>query len=146
MLVFNRVQHIPSFGRLHREFNELFDSFASNGAAAAPAFAPAMNVWEDEGHYVIEADVPGFRMTDIEVSVLGDEVTIKGARTGATPENATLLRRERRDGEFERTFTLPKALASDKVEATLNDGVLRVTLPLTPEAQPRRIEVKTKTN
>jgi len=105
-----------------------------------------MNVWEDEGHYVIEADVPGFRMTDIEVSVLGDEVTIKGARTGATPENATLLRRERRDGEFERTFTLPKALASDKVEATLNDGVLRVTLPLTPEAQPRRIEVKTKTN
>jgi HSP20 family protein len=105
-----------------------------------------MNVWADEGRYVIEADLPGFRMADIEVSVLGDEVTIKGARKGSTPETATLLRRERRDGEFERTFTLPKAVAGDKVEATLNDGVLRVTLPLTPEAQPRRIEVKARTN
>ncbi len=146
MLMLNRVQHIPSFGRLHREFNELFDAFASNGAVASPAFGPAMNLWEDGGNYVIEADVPGFRMTDIEVSMLGDEVTIKGTRKAATPENATLLRRERRDGEFERTFTLPKAVTSDKVEATLNDGVLRVRLPLKPEAQPRRIEVKANTN
>lgn len=146
MLMLNRVQHIPSFGRLHREFNELFDAFASNGAVRAAAFTPAMNVWEDEGRYILEADVPGFRMTDIEVSVLGDEVTIKGARKSSTSETATLLRRERRDGEFERTFTLPKVVASDKVEATLNDGVLLVTLPLTPEAQPRRVEVKTNTN
>ncbi len=101
-----------------------------------------MNVWENESSHFIEAELPGFRMDDIDISVLGDQVTIKGQRTPVEPANAVFLRRERRASTFARTFTLPNAVQADKVEASLADGVLLITLPKTPAVQPRRIAVK----
>lgn len=142
MLMLNRIHRIPSFASLHREMNDLFNALTSSPMVAAPGFAPAMNVWEDDGRYFIEAELPGFRMEDIEVSVLGEEVTIKGRREASAPRDAGYLRQERRAGEFTRTFALPRSVDGGKVEATLTDGVLLVTLPLSPEAQPRKIAVK----
>jgi HSP20 family protein len=141
MLMLNRIHRVPSFARMHQEMNDLFQAMVSDAAIPAPCFAPAMNVWETDSNYFIEAELPGFRMEDIEVSVLGDEVTIKGERKTTAPEKAAYLRRERRLGEFTRTFTLPNGIESQHVEASLIDGVLLVTLPKSPAAQPRRIAV-----
>ena len=140
MLVLNRIHQVPTFARMHREMNELLNAFGPT--APISGFAPAMNVWENETDYFVEAELPGFKMEDIEISVLGDEVTIKAQRTAAVVENATYLRKERQHGAFTRTFTLPSAVQVDKVEASLTDGVLLVTLPKTPEVQPRKISVK----
>jgi HSP20 family protein len=137
MLVFNRIQNVPVFPGFPRA------AFVARSAASTHEFAPAMNVSETDSDYTIEAELPGFRMEDIEVAVLGDEVTIKGQRTLTAPDTATYLRRERRGGAFSRTFTLPEHVQVDKVAASLNDGVLLITLPKSPAAQPRKIAVKT---
>ncbi len=131
---------------MQRDMNTMFNALVPDimPAAASQSGVPAMNVWENQTHYFIETELPGFRMDDIEVSVLGDEVTIKGQRTIDAPENGAWLHRERGVGrrEFSRNFTLPFAVQADKVEASLNDGVLLVSLPKSPEVQPRKIAVK----
>lgn len=139
MLILNR----HPFSQFRREMDELFGSILAD-APGLPASrtAPPMNVWEEAEHYVIEAELPGYRLEDIEVSVLGDEATLKGRRMITDPEGATMLRRERQAGSFSRTWTLPASIDPEKVEASLTHGVLRVNLPKTPQAQPRRIAVK----
>jgi HSP20 family protein len=145
MLVLNRIPAVPTFAQMHREMNQLLNAFAPRVSAASSGYAPAMNVWQNETGYFIEAELPGFKMEDIDISVLGDQVTIKARRRAPKIENATYLRTERHHGEFTRTFTLPGPVQVDKVEASLIDGVLTVTLPKTPEVQPRKITVKVGT-
>lgn len=144
MLMLNRIHRIPSFAQMQREMNGLFNALVSDVApAVARTAGPAMNVWENQTHYFVEAELPGYKMEDIEVSVLGDEITVKGQRTITAAENASYLHRERNATQsFARTFTLPFSVQADKVEASLTDGVLLVSLPKSPEVQPRKIAVK----
>ena len=144
MLILNRSP-------ISAEINDLFNSmFADVPAAmrpdAADRNAPPMNVWEEDACFSIEAELPGYAMNDIEVTVLGDGVTIKGQRTIAEAQGGTCLRRERRGGSFSRTWTLPAEVNADNVEASLRDGVLLVTLPKSQKALPRKIQVKTTSN
>jgi HSP20 family protein len=141
MLVVNRIPRTIPQAQLHDEFNQMFEQLWTNIARPTTASGPAMNVWEDEGAFYIESELPGMSMNDVDVTVLDDQVTIKGTRTLTEPENGRILRRERRGGTFNRTWTLPTAVAADGVSATLKDGVLLVTLPKAPQAKPRRIEV-----
>jgi HSP20 family protein len=141
MLVLNRFPLNPITSELDEIFDNVFSASARNGSRAT-GFAPAMNVWEDAGSYRIEAELPGMAMSDVEVTVLENDVTIKGERAIAEPGEGTFLRRERRGGSFGRTFTLPLPVDAEKVEASLKDGVLHVTLPKAAKALPRKIEVK----
>ena len=83
-------------------------------------------------------------MEDVEVNVVGDELSVKGQRKPAKGENLTYHRQERETGEFSRFLTLPTAVNAEKVEAVLRDGVLTITLPKAEGAKPKRIEVKTR--
>jgi HSP20 family protein len=103
---------------------------------------PALNIWDDGQRLHAEAEVPGFKMDDIEVSVMGNQLTIKGHRGFETQEGTTFHRRERRTGEFTRSLTLPVDVDPDKVEATLADGVLTVVMPKAEAALARKIAVK----
>jgi len=103
---------------------------------------PAVNAWEDDRAVYAEAELPGLAMDDIEVLVMGDEVTIKGERKDAQQEGATYHRRERGVGSFSRVLRLPAQVDADKVEATLRDGVLTVKLPKAQSALPRKIELR----
>lgn len=143
MLMINRIHRVPAFAAMQRDMNELFNAITTDAVAPCSS-GPAMNVWENALSYFIEAELPGFKMEDIDVSVLGDEVTVKGQRVMGDREGAAYLRRERRVGSesFSRSFALPAALDVAKVEAALNDGVLLITLPKTPAVQPRKIAVK----
>ena len=146
MLILNRNPITP-FAQMHHHLNEMFNSVLQEAARFSPTDAaarstPPMNVWEESGCFRIEAELPGYTMGDIEVTVLGDEVTIKGERTVKEQPNATYLRRERTGGSFVRTWALPGDVNADDVEATLRDGVLLITLSKHEKALPRKIEVK----
>jgi HSP20 family protein len=107
-----------------------------------PSFYPPLNVWEDGDVLRIEAEIPGVKLEDIEVSFDNGELTLKGEKKFEGKENAPLHRRERLYGTFARTLTLPWEVVADKVSAELKDGVLIVTLPKAEAAKPRKVAVK----
>lgn len=103
---------------------------------------PAMNLWESGDSLVAEAEVPGMKSEDLDISVVGNELTIRGHRQPCGEEGAAYHRRERGLGEFSRSVRLPIDVDGSKVSAELRDGVLRITLPKAEAAKPRKIEVK----
>jgi len=131
--------------RLHSEMSRLFEDFFEDAPATRPygAAYPAVNLWEDGDAGYVEAELPGLSMNDIELLVLGNQLTINGQRKIADQPNASYHRRERSMGQFARTITMPWEIDSDKVEAKLHDGVLSVRLPKSEAAKPRKVKVLT---
>jgi HSP20 family protein len=129
--------------QLQNEMNRLFDRWGQDGGwRAAPAY-PAMNVWEDGDNLILEAELPGLNLKDLEIYVTGNnQLTIKGERKPLVPEKGVQHRQERAFGSFNRTFTLPHAVDANKVEAQFENGVLRVKLAKHESAKPRKIPVK----
>jgi HSP20 family protein len=129
-------------GRVHTELNRLFGHFDGGQRALSP-LGPAVNVWEDEQSVYAEADLPGHNPEKLEVFVTeGDQLTIQGERTHTAPEGAVWHRQERGFGQFLRQVELPALVDADKVEAKYEQGVLRLTLPKSEAAKPRKIAVK----
>src|SRR5690606_21657589 len=109
----------------------------------------AVDVRETNDAYVVTASVPGVAASDVDISVLGETLRIRGQRhethesSGDTEADAgRWLIRERRFGAFERSITLPSAIKSAGASADFKDGVLTVTLPKAEEAKPRSIPVR----
>lgn len=123
---------------LQREMNRLFEDVGDPGVFEAPP----VNVWSTPDHAVITAELPGLDASDLEVSVVGETVTLRGSRKPeAAPEGKKPLRRERRPFEFSRSLRLPFQIDADKVEAKLDHGVLNLRLPRAAADRPRRISV-----
>lgn len=136
--------------RLREEMDRLFEDFF--GDWPTPAWDlwgvqtfPALNIWETDDALYAEAEVPGMKMEDLEVLVVGNELTIKGERKAPQQEGVTFHRQERGVGSFTRTIRLPVEIDADRVEATLENGVLTITLPKAEQCRPRKIEVKALT-
>jgi HSP20 family protein len=129
--------------RLQRDMNRLFAQMPTGFAAdVAPTF-PAMNVWTDEDGAVVTVELPGVAPDGIDVSVVGDTLTLKGSRQpDELEEGETYHRRERRYGVFTRTFQLPFQVEPDQVEANFGNGVLQISLPRAEQDKPRKIAVK----
>lgn len=144
MLSLRRIPR-PMLPELRREMDRLFDGLLGNDVfdlfGAGQAYPP-VNLWEEHDRMLVEAEVPGFTMEDLELLVQGNELTIKGRRQIAADENAVFHRRERMSGEFVRHMRLPTDVDADHVEATLKDGVLTVVLPKSEQARARKIAVK----
>lgn len=123
------------------DFDKFFeDFFAPTVLSPRRSSFPAVNIWEQEHNFFVEAELPGLVLEDLEISVMGRELTVKGKR----PETAgdTYHRRERGVGNFTRVIQLPTALAIDSIEARLRNGVLTVRLPKAEEVRPRQIQIK----
>lgn len=131
--------------RLQNEMNRIFEGFFEETPAVRPYGVgyPAMNVWEDEGNCYVEAELPGMKLEEIEVLVMGNELTIKGERKIEEQKETTLHRRERSYGQFTRTLTLPWEINAEKVEAKLHEGVLTIKLPKVESARPRKVKLLT---
>jgi HSP20 family protein len=147
------------------EMDRLFDRFA--GGFGLPAFrrmfdvepawrtessfafsAPAVDVTEDDKAYKITAELPGLEEKNIDVTVSGDMLTLKGEKSYETDEkDKNRYMSERAYGSFQRSFVLPDGVDRDKIAASLSKGVLTVTLPKSAEAQKqeKKIEVKAAT-
>ncbi len=134
--------------RLRREMDRLWeDYFGSGRRALRPLemeFAPAVDVKETAEAVVVKAEVPGMDAKDINISVTGDVLTIKGekkAEREEKEENYHLV--ERSYGSFSRALVLPAAVDMDKIEAKYDKGLLTVTCPKKEEVKPKAIEIKT---
>lgn len=133
------AQWRDDFNRLARVLGHLPPR--EQGGFGADGSFPGLNVWEAGDELFAEAELPGFNFDDVEVSVVGNELTLKGRRTPAEHENTTFHRRERSAGEFTRVVRLPVDIDANKVHGTLRDGVLLVTLPKAAVSKPRTIKV-----
>ncbi|MGF1657395.1 MAG: Hsp20/alpha crystallin family protein [Verrucomicrobiales bacterium] len=94
-----------------------------------------------DGSYVLEAEMPGVGRDGIDVSVEGNELTLIGKRSLSFPQEATPLRREIRAHNFKRVFELDASIDTSRISAKIEQGVLRVVLPLSERVKPRKIEV-----
>lgn len=103
---------------------------------------PALNAWHNDDGGLITAQLPGIDPESLDISVRGDEVTLKATRSPTFDERATYQRRETQAGEFTRTVQLPFKVDASKVDASLSQGILTVTLPRAQEDRPRRISIK----
>ena len=129
--------------RMRGQLDELFAGRTSSRPALDPTGFPALNAWEDDNSFYVEAELPGVSQDELEI-LMPDNITvaIKGERKEPTLASGKWHRRERAFGSFERMITLPGAVAADQVEASFKHGILTVKLPKAPELRPRRIEVK----
>ena len=145
-----RMSPLDRFDALRSQMDALFNTFPLPEVAAwplragaeAPAF-PAMNLSETDGALFVEAELPGFAIGDVDITLLGKDLTIRGRREAEEPEGHTFLRRERAAGEFVRSVRLPVEIDPDRVSARMSNGVLTVELPKAAAAQPRKIRVST---
>jgi HSP20 family protein len=130
--------------RLQREMNHLFsDSFSLAGGRTGSSY-PAMNVWTNEEGAVITAELPGVNPEEVDISVVGDTLTLSGNRQPEElGEGDKYHRRERSYGKFTRTFELPFLVEADKVEAVFEKGVLHISLPRAEADKPKKIAIKT---
>lgn len=103
---------------------------------------PPFNLWGDEEGVVLTSELPGVKLEDLDISVSGKNLTIKGSRKAdEVGEQMKRIRHERMEGDFERTFQLPFTIETEKVQATLKNGVLTVVLPRAENEKPRKITV-----
>jgi HSP20 family protein len=131
------------YGALRREMEDLLERFgAFPSAQAAHGAVPAVNLYETEDAYVLTAEVPGLAPEELEISLEGTTVTLRGERKTAPEEGASVHRNERASGAFRRAFDLPVPIDAEKAEAVHRHGVLTLRLPKAPEHRPRQISVK----
>ena len=102
---------------------------------------PHLNVFTSGDDFVVEAELPGVKKQDLDVQVRGDTLRIQGKKTITYDENASIHRRERAAGQFDRTVTLPDEIDSARVSADFRDGVLTLRLPRAESAKPRTVAI-----
>lgn len=124
--------------RLQGEVNRLFSGALESRVVGYPRLRVRTN--EDEA--VIQAELPGIKASDIEISVLGDSVTLSGTRQLSATEGATFHRREREHGQFTRALQVPFRIEADKVLAEFKNGILELHLPRAAADKPKKISLK----
>jgi HSP20 family protein len=107
-----------------------------------PHIVPPVDVFEDDSGITLLADLPGASRERLGVRVDGDSLLIEASASTAGPEDMQLLHEEAPYPSYRRQFTLSRELDATRIEASLKDGVLRLTIPKLEEAKPRRIEVR----
>lgn len=103
---------------------------------------PRVNVSEDDGHYFIEALVPGVKAENLDLNVMQRNLTLAGEREEAEDRDYTWHRHERGAGKFLRTIDLPSNIDTTKVDAEFKNGVLSITLPKMESDRPKKISLK----
>ena len=132
------------FAQMRREVLRLFNTAAGDNVARAGAGVfPPMNVTQDDDAFYLRAEVPGMEPADISISALRNRVSISGQREiPREHERVSYHRKERAEGSFNRTVTLPTEIDAEGVEARYADGILTLTLPKAEQAKPRQITVR----
>jgi HSP20 family protein len=102
---------------------------------------PLVNVFDDGDHFVVVVELPGVNKEDLDIQVTGDTLRIQGKKTIAYDESASIHRRERAAGQFDRTLTLPDDVDAARVSAEYRDGVLTLRLPRAESAKPRTVTI-----
>ena len=131
--IFNEVD------RLRREMNNLF---SDSGRTTTNTY-PLLNAYENEDEIAVTAELPGLTKDDVNITFSEGVLTLSGnQRTTAKMKEMTAIRKERSDGEFEKTLQIPVKIKQDIISASFIDGVLTITLPKAEEAKPKTITIE----
>ena len=106
-----------------------------------PLFVPPVDIYECNGTLTLVADMPGVSIENLTIDLDKDTLTIRGA-TGVEETGGRTLLREYVSGDYYRQFSISNLIDREKIDASIKDGVLRLTLPKAESAKPRKIEVK----
>ena len=133
---------------LRKEMDDLWDKFFGaplwSGVPSKEWF-PSTDVSETKDNLVLKVELPGLDSKDVKVSVADDLLTIKGEKNQEKDEHDERSHSvERYYGSFQRSFRLPASVKVDKIEASFNNGVLKIVLPKSEEAKKKEIEIKIK--
>jgi HSP20 family protein len=131
------------FERMRRELDSFGRWFEGDlpGAGSAEVY-PALNISEDKDNVYVRAEVPGVPPVELEISVEGETLIIKGERKACPADEKTSFhRREIECGRFSRAVTLPTRVKVEKIGAASKNGILKITLPKAEEVKPRQIKV-----
>lgn len=131
------------FDRIRREMFRFLDSYPGGYEAPTAGVFPAINVTQDRDNFFVRAELPGIKPEALEITALNRTLTIAGKREAPEEAGVSYHRKERVDGAFNRTVTLPTEFDTERVSAKATHGVLTVTLPKPEKVKPRQISVKT---
>jgi HSP20 family protein len=136
---------IHNFPALQEQMNHLFNQFFRGGNGEETSWGistwmPPVDLYETPDEFVLVADLPGLTKDEIHLEVHDRTLTLRGERKPAT--EAHYQRRERAYGGFQRVFTLSTPVDTEKVRASMKDGILELHLPKHEAAKPRRIAVQ----
>ena len=121
------------------------DAVVRPGAGIAELQGPAVDMIENEDEVVVKASLPGVRSDDINISVTGDALTIRGEmKSERDEEKDNYIFRERRSGSFSRSLALPTSVIAERAKAEFENGILTLSLPKAEEVKPKTITVKAK--
>ena len=144
-----RRRDVPGeFARALRALDELRSEmdrafgWAGDGLGTDFARGPRFELFDEGDALVVRAELPGLTEKDVDVSVNAHTLTLRGERKVDAPEGYSVHRQERTAFRFERAYELPAKVDADKAQAVMKNGVLTLTLPKVPEAQPKQIAVK----
>ncbi len=135
------------FRSLQNEINELFDADRFQGYTGLfdRNFSPALDVTESENEYSVICELPGIEQKDIDLSIASNVLTIKGTKKDEKEEKkGKYYRKESWSGSFQRTLPLPVSVNTEKINAELKDGILKITLPKKEDSKPKSINVSVK--
>jgi HSP20 family protein len=152
-MLYRRLFNVPTWGfsrpfrefeRLRRQMDEMYGAF-TGGTLPMPSAGvfPLINVTEDTNNYYVRAELPGIKSDELDIQVTREGISILGERKIPVEDNNVRYhRREREAGTFSRSINLPSEIDVNKVEASMENGVLKVTIPKAEIAKPRQITVK----
>lgn len=132
------------FDQVRLEMLRLLDTVAADtfGDVGAGVFPP-VNITQDDDNFYVRAEVPGIKPNELSISSVRNRVSLAGKREiQREHERVSYHRKERAEGSFNRTITLPAEVDADRVDARYADGILTLTLPKADEAKPRQITVR----
>jgi len=128
------------------QFDQLQDAMTQvlwGQRSAGSYLYPALNAWTNDNEAVVTAEIPGIDPNNLDISVVGDTLTIRGSREAEkTEDGMQMLRSERPSGPFSRSLQLPFHVDAEKVTADSKNGILTITLPFAESGKPRKIMPK----
>lgn len=140
-----RWEPMRDFFAMREMMDRVFDDLVSQQYGNHEAGVPAVDMYQTEDSVVVKATLPGIKPEDLQISITGDVLTIRGeSKQEEEVNNATYHLHERRYGSFSRSIPLPSQVVSDKANAEFEHGVLTLTLPKAEEVKPKTITVKAK--
>lgn len=150
IIPWKRKEGFADMENIQSEMNRMFNSslsrwFDDDRGLLESVWSPAVDIHESKDDIVVTADLPGVTKDDVDVSVHGDTLMIKGEKKQEKEEkDKDFVRTERFYGNFSKSITLPCEVDVAKADANYKDGVLKLTLPKKEDAKPKQIQIKVK--
>lgn len=145
LIKWEKPDPLDNLTHIQREMSDLFDflSSAPQMEGYVDVEYPPIIVSMNEESVFVRAELPGIKVSDLDIQVVNDILTIKGERKlTLDPAKVSYLRRERDYGTFARSIVLPEKVDAEKVTASYKNGVLTVNLPTAPESKPKQVVIK----